>query len=1342
MKNKILSVVLAVLCVLSMVPFTAFADDAVTFEQYFEVHNFTKGTSFESPNAGYTRYGYVFETNAQFDDETVTAITRDPNYPDVISHKVLDGEDKYQLDFTTNLFSYDGLFIDGEKVSLFDSQYVVIDYYYDRHEEGAEDLGDNDVTEIVDKNMVFAIEDVMIDGKQSYDYKIDIWASSPLISNSPIKADKWDTIVFDLGAHFRRKGLPENYLTPAGDSLTQMGMFRIYIFGKDGGVNLHDDDAFYIKSIRFMSYDPTTEPSKNISSENISIEVLSDEEGSDWIYWSDLTEDTYNLLDTYTLPEFPEEILPEGGAFVHYQEANTGMIYNAGDTVTLNWGKSSTEPLISYQFYPVFSGVETIKFTVDDDNSFTKKWALDAQVTLPDAPEAPEGQRFAGWNDGEKTYLAGSNYDFTTAGVSFTAVFVDADTYYVSADGAIDGVSAYVYTSLDEAENAIAADDGIGTILVEGDVSFKAMTFESSEVTVKGYNNDARVIFCETNSIYTGNDADLIFDDIIIKRHNSANDENWLCLRDIHLTFGEGCGYEKGERTNFTQDLYLYISQYEASSVGYSITNNSDAVDIAIITPDGKHSTQATYTGDVNIEINAGVVRNAFLGTRNGNGDGTPNTRTGNVSFTMNGGTVKKFFISHYPVILNGDATAIFNGGTITNRLVFGDEQAASNGVQSSISGTLTYVINAADMTAAPTVQAGYAATAGTSILVYNNAELAETPVEDGVVADYIVLTRMGVATPVKGQPGKFTIVADDSAFDQVLANGKVIEADNDGYYTLDEGKTTIQFLSNAKVNVSIDGVEKGQEPAGSLYTLPEGVAPEGKVFIGWMIGDEFYEEGAQYTLPSEDGATVEIISYTVDEDEHIYVDAKNGDDANIPFLADKAVKSMAAAAKFAAGFANPIIHVIGTYEAASLNLPAHTGVVTVTGETTDGVLSYTNTGLYISSDVVFENIGIKSSRYDKFIEAQGHNITFGEGTYAVQDTSAISIHAGVYNQDQIGNQEINVNAPIGLANVNVGPYYIKKDTTKTYTGDFALNINAAGASVKGVSYGDAYSVMDTTDPENPVDNGPRGTFTHNGNVVVNVADGASLVKADSAGTNTTTTGNFVVYNYGETTTTCVYGEDDVTHVFNFVDGVEVESYENGILTVAEPAYDIASGTNSDDNKLELASGAYSIRKGKSLKTLGLNIEGAQIRLQTEDVPQGLRFIANYTDELAAEYAGCEYGFVVIPTSVVGNNSVAVGATFDKYTVANIPAKILYADCGDYVQYTVCLTGLEVEQYKTEYTAVPYVLVDGEYIYGEQYSTSVYKVAQAVVADETASETDKASMQDLIDLVDALAEAE
>ena len=179
----------------------------------------------------------------------------------------------------------------------------------------------------------------------------------------------------------------------------------------------------------------------------------------------------------------------------------------------------------------------------------------------------------------------------------------------------------------------------------------------------------------------------------------------------------------------------------------------------------------------------------------------------------------------------------------------------------------------------------------------------------------------------------------------------------------------------------------------------------------------------------------------------------------------------------------------------------------------------------------------------------------------------------------------------------------------------------------------------------------------------------------------------------------------------------------------------------TETSVIDLVEGETTITivEGKNVKNDGLTIAGAQIRLPSGSTEQGLRFVADYTDELAAQYAGCEFGFVVLPKAALGNNALVVDGKYNyndkEYTAATVPAVRLFDDLDGYVQYTVCLTGLEAEQYKTEYVAVTYIEVaEGEYVYGEQYAASVYKIAEAVVNDEKETDADlKAAMQALID---------
>ena len=143
-----------------------------------------------------------------------------------------------------------------------------------------------------------------------------------------------------------------------------------------------------------------------------------------------------------------------------------------------------------------------------------------------------------------------------------------------------------------------------------------------------------------------------------------------------------------------------------------------------------------------------------------------------------------------------------------------------------------------------------------------------------------------------------------------------------------------------------------------------------------------------------------------------------------------------------------------------------------------------------------------------------------------------------------------------------------------------------------------------------------------------------------------------------------------------------------------------------------------------SSSSTSLTVEGAQVRVATNTVVQGLRFISTIDAGLyntikeagqlptSSESTGNGFGTVVIPTVMLN------GADLTKET-ANakvVPAVKLYsAPTGDETayRYTACLTGLKENQYVTSYTVRPYVTIDGVTVYGEQYATSVFAVAEA-----------------------------
>ena len=65
------------------------------------------------------------------------------------------------------------------------------------------------------------------------------------------------------------------------------------------------------------------------------------------------------------------------------------------------------------------------------------------------------------------------------------------------------------------------------------------------------------------------------------------------------------------------------------------------------------------------------------------------------------------------------------------------------------------------------------------------------------------------------------------------------------------------------------------------------------------------------------------------------------------------------------------------------------------------------------------------------------------------------------------------------------------------------------------------------------------------------------------------------------------------------------------------------------------------------------------------------------------------------------------------------------------------MTGFTADTYATEYTAVTYIKKDGAYIYGEQYSTSIYAIAKAALEDTTITEEARTYFQGIVTAVES-----
>ena len=174
---------------------------------------------------------------------------------------------------------------------------------------------------------------------------------------------------------------------------------------------------------------------------------------------------------------------------------------------------------------------------------------------------------------------------------------------------------------------------------------------------------------------------------------------------------------------------------------------------------------------------------------------------------------------------------------------------------------------------------------------------------------------------------------------------------------------------------------------------------------------------------------------------------------------------------------------------------------------------------------------------------------------------------------------------------------------------------------------------------------------------------------------------------------------------------------------------------------------------------------GVQIRLQSDELRQGLRFVVDKKKALDERVSVKNFGMVILPSkflgderkytdydpdkenstdNVLGAESLFVGSThtYDEkeYKSAEVEAINLFADFDDSVRYTACVTGIEEVGYDRYYTLRPYVrytINEKEYIaYGDVFRSSAYEVAKTVLNDANASEQAKTVASEIVNSVE------
>ena len=140
--------------------------------------------------------------------------------------------------------------------------------------------------------------------------------------------------------------------------------------------------------------------------------------------------------------------------------------------------------------------------------------------------------------------------------------------------------------------------------------------------------------------------------------------------------------------------------------------------------------------------------------------------------------------------------------------------------------------------------------------------------------------------------------------------------------------------------------------------------------------------------------------------------------------------------------------------------------------------------------------------------------------------------------------------------------------------------------------------------------------------------------------------------------------------------------------------------------------------------TSGLFSKGAQMRLDNGTVTAGLRFAttidkATYGIGESYSYAdnnGVTFGMYLLPTDKLGEYS-----TLLEYINANtlgdavkVEGINVYSQDANALTYTAVLTQIPETSYNRDVVALPYVISNGNTVYGTEMTRSYYSVAKAM----------------------------
>lgn len=605
--------------------------------------------------------------------------------------------------------------------------------------------------------------------------------------------------------------------------------------------------------------------------------------------------------------------------------------------------------------------------------------------------------------------------------LAFTAVNAAdgaASVVYVSADGAISGVTEKVYTDVASALSALGSSGG--TVYVEGTVVLPVTpnisALSGKTINICGYGNktDGNIVEfkCATKSFLPSMASHWVFDYVTVKMQDGNSTENWIYPNGGSITFGENCAYMHGYRESKNLNLRLHIGSYYGTK-GATVNFNSPVAQYvelgSVAGYIGGSSSSFTTSGDVVYNLNAGIVENVYGGMRNGTtGFATLN---GDVYYNFNGAnlpTGSKFAVGNVKNgVVNGNIFFTFNGGEITRDLLLGSTSTPEAGKFSLGNAIITFngkSLSADGKTTKITIKSGSSLSSaiGERFLIINNSDLltTDTVTLSGVSFDYYITTVGGSAQAkfAKSENGNvgtflgFDIKADTEGYVPAIGEN-VLQKNSNGYYDIEKSTASqnITFvpyedvLYGNTVYVSADGVIEGVDK--TVYTsVANAVSALGK------DGGTVFIEGT-VLFPSK------LNTSTVTDGSISFIGYRNTPDGNI------------------AEFANN---------------------VTCFEPTT-------------SVDITFENITLKredGKTNECWIASNGGTLKFGSGCLYVDgvrttNSTALKLHIGAYKT--ANGSKIVFDAPTAeYAEVGtMAGYFTSSSSLFTTNGDFVYDFNS-----------------------------------------------------------------------------------------------------------------------------------------------------------------------------------------------------------------------------------------------------------------------------------------------------------